>query len=69
MTFFSEFVGAMQKEIPVARPGQPEDVAAAVSYVCREDAGFVSGQRAAAGPFGTTVAHGYLTLALYVLGS
>ena len=41
---FDDFVGAMQKEIPVARPGQPEDVAAAVSYFCREDAGFVSGQ-------------------------
>ncbi len=31
-------------EIPVARVGQPEDIAAAASFFCREDAGFVSGQ-------------------------
>lgn len=31
-------------EIPVARVGQPEDIAAATSFFCREDAGFVSGQ-------------------------
>ncbi len=41
---FDDFVTAMAKEIPVARAGQPEDVAAAVSFFCREDAGFVSGQ-------------------------
>jgi 3-oxoacyl-[acyl-carrier protein] reductase len=31
-------------EIPVARVGQPADIAAAASFFCREDAGFVSGQ-------------------------
>ena len=31
-------------EIPVARVGQPDDIAAATSFFCREDAGFVSGQ-------------------------
>ncbi|WP_127794415.1 3-oxoacyl-ACP reductase FabG [Agromyces sp. LHK192] len=41
---FDDFVAAMVKEIPVARSGRPEDVAAAVSYFCSEDAGFVSGQ-------------------------
>ncbi|MEF3405447.1 SDR family oxidoreductase [Agromyces sp. CCNWLW203] len=32
------------KEIPVGRVGQPEDVAAAVSFFCSEAASFVSGQ-------------------------
>jgi 3-oxoacyl-[acyl-carrier protein] reductase len=41
---FEEFMAAMAKEIPIGRAGQPEDVAAAVSFFCREDAGFVSGQ-------------------------
>ena len=31
-------------EIPVGRAGQPEDIAAAVSFFCSEEAGFVSGQ-------------------------
>lgn len=31
-------------EIPVSRVGQPEDIAAAASFFCREDASFVSGQ-------------------------
>jgi 3-oxoacyl-[acyl-carrier protein] reductase len=35
---------AAAAEIPVARVGQPEDIAAAASFFCREDAGFVSGQ-------------------------
>ncbi len=30
--------------IPVGRPGQPEDIAHAVSYFCDERSGFVSGQ-------------------------
>lgn len=41
---FDDFVAATAKEIPVGRPGQPDDIAAAVSFFCREDAGFVSGQ-------------------------
>ncbi|MCP2370949.1 3-oxoacyl-[acyl-carrier protein] reductase [Agromyces terreus] len=41
---FDAFVDAMVKEIPVARSGRPEDVAAAVSFFCSEGAGFVSGQ-------------------------
>lgn len=32
------------QRIPVRRVGRPEDVAAAVSYFCRDEAGFVSGQ-------------------------
>ncbi|MCR2813928.1 MULTISPECIES: 3-oxoacyl-ACP reductase FabG [Microbacterium] len=41
---FEDFVAAMAKEIPVGRGGTPEDVAAAVAFFTREDAGFVSGQ-------------------------
>lgn len=41
---FDDFVVAAVADIPVARPGYPEDIAAAVSFFVREDAGFVSGQ-------------------------
>ena len=32
------------KEIPVARVGQPEDIAATVSFRTSDEAGFVNGQ-------------------------
>ena len=32
------------KQIPVARVGQPEDIAHTASFLCSEGAGFVSGQ-------------------------
>jgi 3-oxoacyl-[acyl-carrier protein] reductase len=38
------FVAARSAEIPVARAGQPEDIANAVSFFVGEAAGFVSGQ-------------------------
>jgi len=41
---FDDFVGHMVKEIPVGRAGQPEDIAAAASFFCKEEAGFVTGQ-------------------------
>ena len=41
---FEQFLDGAAKEIPVGRAGQPEDVAAAVSFFCSEGAGFVSGQ-------------------------
>jgi len=41
---FEEFLAARVAEIPVGRAGQPEDVAAAVSFFCSEAASFVSGQ-------------------------
>jgi len=41
---FEDFVAHTAKEIPVQRAGQPEDIAAAVSFFCSEEAGFVSGQ-------------------------
>ncbi|WP_019630328.1 3-oxoacyl-ACP reductase FabG [Actinomadura atramentaria] len=41
---FEEFKRAAAAQIPVARTGRPEDIAAAVSFFAREEAGFVSGQ-------------------------
>ncbi|RPF20413.1 3-oxoacyl-ACP reductase FabG [Myceligenerans xiligouense] len=41
---FEDFVAHAAKEVPVGRTGKPEDIAAAVSYFCSPDAGFVSGQ-------------------------
>ena len=41
---FEDFKAAAAKEIPGARVGQPEDIAATVSFFAREDASFVSGQ-------------------------
>jgi 3-oxoacyl-[acyl-carrier protein] reductase len=41
---FEQLVDAQVSQIPVARAGVPEDIASAVSFFCREDAGFVSGQ-------------------------
>jgi 3-oxoacyl-[acyl-carrier protein] reductase len=41
---FEDFKAAAAKEIPVARTGKPEDIAATVSFFVREEASFVSGQ-------------------------
>ena len=41
---FEDFKTAAAAQIPVARVGQPEDVAATVSFFVRDDASFVSGQ-------------------------
>jgi 3-oxoacyl-[acyl-carrier protein] reductase len=41
---FEEFAAERVRQIPVARAGQPEDVAAAVAFFVGEEAGFVSGQ-------------------------
>ena len=35
---------AMLASIPMARPGQPEEVARAAAFFAREDAGYVTGQ-------------------------
>ncbi len=50
---FEDLVAAYRKQIAVQRVGQPADVAAAVSFLVREDAGFVSGQviYVAGGPY------------------
>ena len=41
---FGEFQKAAASQIPVARVGRPDDIAAAASFFCSEEAGFVSGQ-------------------------
>ena len=41
---FEDFKAAAAAQIPVARAGQPEDIAATASFFVREEAGFVSGQ-------------------------
>jgi 3-oxoacyl-[acyl-carrier protein] reductase len=41
---FDQFLEGAAKEIPVGRVGQPEDIAAAASFFCSDEAGFVSGQ-------------------------
>ncbi|WP_127819563.1 SDR family oxidoreductase [Microbacterium sp. CPCC 204701] len=41
---FEDFVTARTAEVPVQRAGYPEDIAAAVSFFCSEESGFVSGQ-------------------------
>lgn len=41
---FDDFLAGAAQQIPVQRVGQPDDIAAAVSFFCRDDAGFVSGQ-------------------------
>jgi 3-oxoacyl-[acyl-carrier protein] reductase len=41
---FDDLVDTYKKQIPVNRVGQPADVAAAISFLVGEDAGFVSGQ-------------------------
>ncbi|SCL20107.1 3-oxoacyl-[acyl-carrier protein] reductase [Micromonospora pallida] len=41
---FDEFKAAAAAEIPVGRVGQPEDIAATVSFLAGPEAGFVSGQ-------------------------
>ena len=49
---FEDFVAAAVREIPVGRVGQPADIAALVSYLVSDEAGFISGQviYAAGGP-------------------
>jgi 3-oxoacyl-[acyl-carrier protein] reductase len=51
---FEQFQKAAAAEIPVQRVGRPEDIAATVSFLVREEAGFVSGQviYVAGGPTG-----------------
>ena len=41
---FEEFKKAAAATIPVNRTGKPEDIAAAASFFCSEESGFVSGQ-------------------------
>jgi 3-oxoacyl-[acyl-carrier protein] reductase len=43
-TPLEDFITARAAEIPVQRAGTPDDIAAAVSFFCSAEAGFVSGQ-------------------------
>ncbi|WP_407318022.1 3-oxoacyl-ACP reductase FabG [Isoptericola halotolerans] len=39
-----DFLAHMAKEVPAGRVGQPEDIAAAASFFCSEEASFTNGQ-------------------------
>ena len=39
-----KIIGAMARAVPMKRVGQPHEVAAAVVFLCSEEAGFVTGQ-------------------------
>jgi 3-oxoacyl-[acyl-carrier protein] reductase len=41
---FEDFIAHSAAQIPVQRVGQPQDIAATISFLCSEEAGFVSGQ-------------------------
>ncbi len=41
---FEDFLAHAASQTPVQRVGQPEDIAATISFLCSEEAGFVSGQ-------------------------
>ncbi|GAB4079162.1 SDR family oxidoreductase [Modestobacter muralis] len=41
---YEQFLEGAAKEIPVGRVGQPDDIAAAASFFCSEEASFISGQ-------------------------
>lgn len=41
---FEDFLTGAASRIPVQRVGQPEDIAATISFLCSAEAGFVSGQ-------------------------
>lgn len=41
---FEDFLAAAATHIPVGRVGQPEDIAAMISFLASEEAGYVSGQ-------------------------
>ncbi len=41
---YDAFVARIAAEVPVRRMGQPDDIAAAVSFFVRDDAAFITGQ-------------------------
>ena len=41
---YDEWKSAAARDIPLGRIGKPEDIAAVASFLCSEDAGYVSGQ-------------------------
>ena len=44
VAFLGSGVEVLLQSMPIRRVGQPEDIAAAVAYLCRDDASFVTGQ-------------------------
>jgi 2-hydroxycyclohexanecarboxyl-CoA dehydrogenase len=40
----AKVIDAMTRAVPMKRLGQPADVAAAVAFLCSEEAGFITGQ-------------------------
>lgn len=43
-TLPEEAIAALLHNVPLARPGQPEDIAAAVAFFVSEEAGYITGQ-------------------------
>ena len=41
---FEQFTEAASAQVPLRRPGLPEDVAGTIAFLCSEDAAYVSGQ-------------------------
>lgn len=41
---FEDFQAAVAEQVPLRRVGQPEDVAGVISFLCSDDASYVSGQ-------------------------
>jgi 3-oxoacyl-[acyl-carrier protein] reductase len=41
---FEDWKASIARDIPLGRIGQPEDIAAVASFLCSEEAGYVSGQ-------------------------
>jgi 3-oxoacyl-[acyl-carrier protein] reductase len=41
---FEDWKLTVARDIPIGRIGQPEDIAAVASFLCRDEAGYVSGQ-------------------------
>ena len=39
-----EYLDRMKARIPLGRTGLPEDTAAAVAFLCSEDAGYITGE-------------------------
>ena len=58
------FAGAKAVQYPVGQYGAPEDIAAAVRFLCSEEASFITGVAAGAGPQGLMHCGGSSTMDL-----